>query len=227
MGKKAIDKDFEKFNPDSWCEAIIRKVSAYDPGQIVSYIKLSVDKDGDIVTHTSPNHISDNSSDFYFSGMSMNYGEKGLYRAQKNYLISGLPDWMWVKATPVSEKNLTEIKIFYQEMINIFAQQNLDKIWNITKPAWEEWAIAENSNSRIFFDSMGFKEKFDSGNYVVRVTPEWKNFRLVSYKGGRLFRLEEGSFGNSPIQLDNKITGKTATYNPYLSIVNGKVVIAR
>jgi hypothetical protein len=76
MGKKAIDKDFEKFNPDSWCEAIIRKASAHDQGQIVSYIKLSVDKNGDIVTHASPNSISNNSSDFDFLGMSKNYGKK-------------------------------------------------------------------------------------------------------------------------------------------------------
>ncbi|QTL40660.1 hypothetical protein HGO23_04595 [Xenorhabdus budapestensis] len=227
MGKKSIDKSFEKFNPDSWCEAIIRKASAHDQGQIISYIKLSVDKNGDIVTHTSPNNISNNSSDFDSSGMSKGHGEKGLYQAKRTFSINGLPDWIWTKARPVSEKDLPEIKAFYQEVINDFARKDLDKIWTITKPAWEEWAIADNSSSRVFFDSMGFKEKFDSGNYVTRITPEWKNFRLVSYKGGRIFRLEEGSFGNSPIQLDNKVTGKTAVYNPYLSIINGKVVISR
>ncbi|WP_047686148.1 MULTISPECIES: hypothetical protein [Xenorhabdus] len=227
MGKKSIDKSFEKFNPDSWCEAIIRKASAHDQGQIVSYIKLSVDKNGDIVTHTSPNNISNNFSDFDFSGMSKNHGEKGLYQAKRIFSINGLPDWIWTKSRPVSETDLPEIKAFYQEVINAFVRKDLDKIWSITKPAWEEWAIADNSSSRVFFDSMGFKEKFDSGNYVTRITPEWKNFRLVSYKGGRIFRLEEGSFGNSPIQLDNKVTGKTAVYNPYLSIIDGKVVISR
>ncbi len=227
MGKKAIDKDFEKFNPDSWCEAIIRKASSHDQGQIISYIKLSVDKNGDIVTHTSQNQISNNSSDFDFLGMSKNYGEKKLYQAKKDFSINGLPDWMWIKARPVSGNDLPEIKAFYQELINAFSRNDLNKIWNITEPAWEEWAIADNSNAKTFFDSMGFKEKFDSGDYATRTIPDWNKFRLVSYKEGRLFRLEEGALGRSPVLLDNKVTGDTATYSPYLSIINGKVVISR
>ncbi|PHM74056.1 hypothetical protein [Xenorhabdus kozodoii] len=227
MGKKAIDKDFKKFNPDSWCEAIIRKASAHDQGQIVSYIKLSVDNNGDIVTHSSPNHISDNSADFDFSGMSKTRGEKGLYQAKKTYSINGLPDWMWTKANPVSENDLPSIRVFYKEIIDTFSHNDLDKLWKMSKPAWEEWAIADNSNPRIFFNSMDFEEMLNSGDYTVRVNPEWENFRLVSYKGGRLFRLEKGAFGRSPILLDNKITGDTATYSPYLSIINGKVVISR
>ncbi|CDG22405.1 conserved protein of unknown function [Xenorhabdus poinarii G6] len=227
MGKKAIDRDFKKFNPDSWCEAIIRKASSHDQGQIISYIKLSVDKNGDVVTHTSPNHITDNSSDLDFSGMSKTRGEKGLYQAKKTYSINELPDWMWTKASPVSEKNLPSIKAFYQEVIDTFSQKDLDKLWKMSKSAWEEWAIADNSNPKIFFNSMDFEEMLNSDNYSVRVKPEWEKFRLVSYKNGRLFRLEKGAFGRSPILLDNKYTGDTATYSPYLSIINGKVVIAR
>jgi hypothetical protein len=154
-------------------------------------------------------------------------GKKKLYQAKKDFSINGLPDWMWIKARPVSGNDLPEIKEFYQELINAFSRNDLNKIWSITEPAWKEWAIADNSNAKTFFDSMGFKEKFDSGDYVTRTIPDWNKFRLVSYKEGRLFRLEEGALGRSPVLLDNKVTGDTATYSPYLSIINGKVVISR
>ncbi|CBJ92613.1 hypothetical protein XNC1_4591 [Xenorhabdus nematophila ATCC 19061] len=40
-------------------------------------------------------------------------------------------------------------------------------------------------------------------------------------------QLALGVYGGSPILVDNKITGKTFTFSPYLSIINGKVVISR
>ncbi|BET95851.1 hypothetical protein [Xenorhabdus taiwanensis] len=51
---------------------------------------------------------------------------------------------MWTKARPVTENDLPEIKNFYQEIINILAHKDLDKLWKMSKPAWEEWAIADN-----------------------------------------------------------------------------------
>ncbi|MDX7999394.1 hypothetical protein FE394_09305 [Xenorhabdus sp. Reich] len=223
FGRKHFDKKYtelDKFHPESWCDATLKKLSTHDQqGEIISRIKLVVDKDGRVVT--------DINSRFDFAGMSDSSGEKNLFKAKKTYSINGLPDWLWTKAQSVTEKDLPLIKSFYQEIINSFAQKDLDKIWKISQPAWEEWAIADNSNPKIFFNSMEFEEKIDSDKYTVRTEPEWNNFKLVSYKNGRLFRLEEGAYGRSPILFDNKVTGDTATYSPYLSIINGKVVIAR
>ncbi|MDC9604093.1 hypothetical protein [Xenorhabdus griffiniae] len=219
----------EELMPESRCEATLKKVSAYgENDDVISRIKLVVDKDGNPVTEESLKNISNEKAGFDFTGMSSLPLEKGLFSAKKIYSINGLPEWMWTKAQPVTEKDLPIIKSFYQEIILSFVQKDLDKIWRMSKPAWEEWAIADNSsNPRMFFDSMDFEEMLNSGDYTVRIKPEWKNFKLVSYKDGRLFRLEEGAFGRSPILLDNKITGDTATYSPYLSIINGKIVIAR
>ncbi|MDX7992312.1 hypothetical protein [Xenorhabdus littoralis] len=218
----------EELYPESWCEATLKKVSTYsEDGEIVSHIKLVVDKYGNPVTEEILKNISNEKAEFDFSGMSTAPTERSLFKAKKTYSINGLPDWMWTKAQPVTEKDLPLIRSFYQEIINYFAQKDLDKIWKISQPAWEEWAIADNSNPKIFFNSMEFEEKIDSDKYTVRTEPEWNNFKLISYKNGRLFRLEEGAYGRSPILFDNKVTGDTATYSPYLSIINGKVVIAR
>ncbi|MDX7999396.1 hypothetical protein FE394_09315 [Xenorhabdus sp. Reich] len=218
----------EELKSESRCEATLKKVSIYnEDGEIISQIKLVVDKDGNAVTEESRRNISDKKASYDSTGMSKIPAEEGLFSAKKTYTINGLPDWMWAKAQPVTEKHLPMIKTFYQEIINTFSQKDLDKIWKMSQPAWEEWAIADNSNPKIFFNSMEFEEKIDSDKYTVRTEPEWKKFRLVSYKNGRLFRLEAGAHGRSPILFDNKETGKTATYSPYLSIINGKVVIAR
>jgi hypothetical protein len=95
----------------------------------------------------------------------------------------------------------------------------------MSQPAWEEWAIADNSSAKIFFDSMDFEEDI-SDKSVIKV-PDWEKYRLISYKNGRLFRLEKGVFGSSPVIFHNKENGENTTYSPYLSIINGKVVISR
>ncbi|OTA14648.1 hypothetical protein Xbed_03660 [Xenorhabdus beddingii] len=214
-----------KFDPEAWCEATLKKVSVTGTNEIIGHIKLTVDKDGNTVT--SPNKIGNGKSEFEFSGMATNPEDDGLYKAQKRFSIRGLPDWMWTKAHPVTENDLPAIKNFYQDIINTLAHKDLDKLWKMSKPAWDEWAMAEDSNPRIFFNSMNFEELTDDKLYTIRIYPEWKKLKLVSYKSGRLFRLEEGAFGRSPILMDNKKTGDTATYSPYLSIIDGKVVIAR
>lgn len=218
----------EELMPESRCEATLKKVSAYgENDDVISRIKLVADKDGNPVTEESLKNIPNEKAGFDFTGMSTIPAEEGLFSAKKTYSIDGLPEWMWTKAQPVTEKDLPIIKSFYQEIIHSFAQKDLDKIWRMSKPAWEEWAIADNSNAKFFFHSMVFEDKIDSDKYIVRVDPEWKKFKLVSYRNGRLFRLEAGAHGRSPILFDNKITGDTATYSPYLSIINGKIVIAR
>ncbi|MBD2814992.1 hypothetical protein ID850_09480 [Xenorhabdus sp. Flor] len=72
---------------------------------------------------------------------------------------------------------------------------------------------------------MDFEENI-SDKFSVK-EPDWKNYKLISYKNGRLFRLERGALGSSPIIFHNKEKNKNYNYNPYLSIINGKVVIAR
>ncbi|REF26743.1 hypothetical protein BDD26_1427 [Xenorhabdus cabanillasii] len=222
MGRMPFDKDTKKFHKESWCEATIRKVSSHDEqGIIISHIKLTVDEHGNVTTKQSIN----TNEKFDYANMSTTKGEINLFAAQKNFSVNGLPNWMWTKATPVTENDLPAIKVVYQEISNAFSRHDLDKVWKMSQSAWEEWAIADNSSAKIFFDSMDFEENI-SDKFSVK-EPDWKNYKLISYKNGRLFRLERGVLGSSPIIFHNKEKNKNYNYNPYLSIINGKVVIAR
>ncbi|MBD2812824.1 hypothetical protein ID853_18590 [Xenorhabdus sp. Vera] len=222
MGRKSFDRDNDKFHKESWCEATIRKVTSYDEkGQIISNIKLTVDDNGNVTTKNSINP----KGKFDYANMSTKKGETNIFAAQKTFSVNNLPNWMWTKATPVTDNDLPAIKAMYQEISNAFSRRDLDKIWKMSQPAWEEWAIADNSSAKIFFDSMDFDEDIN-GNSVIK-EPDWDKYKLVSYKNGRLFRLEKGIFGSSPIIFHNKKNGRNTTYSPYLSVINGKVVISR
>ncbi|WP_323870014.1 hypothetical protein, partial [Xenorhabdus szentirmaii] len=164
MGRKSFDRDNDKFHKEAWCEATIKKVSSHDKqGEVISNIKLTVDDNGNVITKESINL----NEKFNYAKMSTKKGEKNIFVAQKTFSINGLPDWMWVKATPVTENNLPAIKAFYQEISNAFSHRDLDKVWKMSQPAWEEWAIADNSSAKIFFDSMDFKEDV-SNNTVIK-----------------------------------------------------------
>ncbi|PHM44952.1 hypothetical protein [Xenorhabdus miraniensis] len=222
MGRKSFDRDTEKFHKESWCEATIRRVTSHgDQGEIISNIKLTVDEHGNVITKNSINQ----NEKFDYANMSTKKGEKNLFSAQKTFSVNGLPNWMWTKATPVTENDLPSIKATYQEISNTFAHRDLDKIWKMSQSAWEEWAIADNSSAKIFFDSMDFDENVKD-EFVI-TDPDWNSYKLVSYKNGRLFRLESGVLGSSPIIFHNKENNEDTTYNPYLSVINGKIVIAR
>ncbi|MGJ0636204.1 hypothetical protein [Xenorhabdus bovienii] len=216
-----------KFDPEAQCEATLKKVSATGDSEVISHIKLAVDREGNTLTSESINQKGRTESEFEFKGMATEPDDVGFYRARKAFSLKGLPDWMWTKARPVTKNDLPAIKNFYQDIINTLAHKDLDKLWKMSKPAWDEWAMAEDSNPRIFFNSMSFDELTDSKKYTIRTLPKWQDFELVKYKGGRLFRLETGVFGRSPIIMDENGTDYISTYDPYLSIIDGKVVIAR
>ncbi|MBS9440339.1 hypothetical protein [Photorhabdus heterorhabditis] len=228
MGRKSFDRETKKFHPEAWCETTLTRASPYgDKDEIVSHIKLTVDDKGNVTTQESKSQLPNGKAGLDYAAMSKIEAEEGLFAAQKTFTLSGLPDWIWTTARPVSEKNDMEaIKNFYLEISNTLHQRDLNKLWKMSQPAWEEWAIAENSQPEIFFNSFGFKEKLENRNYVVRA-PDWSKYRLISYKQGRLFRLEFGVWGGSPIRMDNKKEDKYFEYNPYLSIINGKVMIVR
>ncbi|NHB93735.1 hypothetical protein [Photorhabdus cinerea] len=224
----SLDENSDTFSPDNECEATLTKASPYDDkDEVISHIKLTVDDKGNATTRESQSQLPNGKAGFDYAAMSKIEAEEGLFAAQKTFTLSGLPDWMWTTARPVSEKNDIEaIKNFYLEISNTLHQRDLNQLWKMSQLAWEEWAIGENSRPETFFNSFGFKEILDDKNYVVRA-PDWSRYKLVSYKEGRLFRLEEGALGSSPLVLDNKATNKNFEYNPYLSIINGKVMIAR
>lgn len=117
---------------------------------------------------------------------------------------------------------LATIKAFYEELHNAFRRQDLAKIRNMTGGAREMLATTQGGTPDSMWDSMDFKRYFDNGFKTVPVN--WDKYELHTYKDGRIFRYELGYDRVSPIELENR-DGDNFVYNPYLSVINGKVTV--
>ncbi|MBG3113655.1 hypothetical protein I4658_17570, partial [Proteus mirabilis] len=69
-----------------------------------------------------------------------------------------------------------------------------------------------------------FQERLEQG-YKPN-TINWDEYTFVTYNDNRVFRYEVGFSRLSPIELINS-EGRNYFYNPYLSIIDGKVTIVR
>ncbi|HDU8610602.1 TPA: hypothetical protein RG697_002217 [Morganella morganii] len=213
----------EPFSPDGSglttdmaCEVTVEKLYPGNKSEPVITAALMVNDDKQIMPVTP-----DDKSIVKF-GVTDRRFESGSTEVTKKFRAGGLPDWNWTTATPVTEQDIPKIKAFYEELHNAFRRQDLAKIRNMTGGAWEMLATTQGSTSDRMWDSMDFKRYFDNGFKTVPVN--WDKYELHTYKNGRIFRYELGYDRVSPIELENR-DGENFVYNPYLSVINGKVTV--
>ncbi|MEX5485167.1 hypothetical protein IC611_00900 [Proteus mirabilis] len=128
------------------------------------------------------------------------------------------------KSNSVTEDDIPKIRAFYTELRQAFIDKNLDKLKTMGKISWEEMAYADNGSPDIFWKSLNFQERLEQG---YRPNPiSWEKYILSTYLNHRIFRYEAGFERLSPIELVSP-EGKNYFYNPYLSIIDGKVTIVR
>ena len=210
----------EKLTPDMWCEVELKKLSANGDNTLISGLRLNGSSDGKMVVSDK---YQNNSEHIYFGGPSRK-SEFDVLEAKNQFNIQGLPQWQWEKATPVTEDDIPKIRAFYGELRQAFIDKNLDKLKTMGKISWEEMAYADNGSPDIFWKSLNFQERLEQG-YKPN-TINWDEYTFVTYNDNRVFRYEVGFSRLSPIELINS-EGRNYFYNPYLSIIDGKVTIVR
>ncbi|ENY2674941.1 TPA: hypothetical protein ACKRTJ_001342 [Proteus mirabilis] len=210
----------EKLTPDMWCEVELKKLSANGDTSLISGLRLNGNNDGKMVVSDK---YQNNSEQIYFGGPSRD-SEFDVLEGKNQFNIQGLPQWQWEKATPVTEDDIPKIRAFYAELRQAFIDKNLDKLKTMGKISWEEMAYADNGSPDIFWKSLNFQERLEQG---YRPNPiSWEKYILSTYLNHRIFRYEAGFERLSPIELVSP-EGKNYFYNPYLSIIDGKVTIVR
>ncbi|EJJ4226734.1 hypothetical protein NI420_004253 [Salmonella enterica] len=217
--------DNDTLYSDSECILVITR-DTIDSSQNVTTMKLSVDNNKKIIASLSSNYDG-LLNEGRISETQVPYNkEQNLYRISRNVNLGNLPEWAWVKATPVSDKDLPAIKDVYIDIWKAMHNRDINTLKEMTAISSKEMGLAEGVTADFIFNSYGLPDRLqDTKLSTVDLT--WKGQELISYCNGRMFRLAEGIYQNSALELKNRDGRVVYTYNPYLSIINGKIVIVR
>ena len=105
-------------------------------------------------------------------------------------------------------------------------KKDLTKMEELLKLSVDEEAENEGISSELFFETYEFENDFKRSKGTVKI--DFSKYSLKSYRGGRLLQLRDEN-DKSPLKLrkTESSTKSLISYNPYLSLINGKVVISR
>ncbi|GHZ35749.1 glycosyl hydrolase family 26 [Vibrio cholerae] len=146
--------------------------------------------------------------------------------------VKTIPRWRWVDATPIREDNPEQMKQLYRAYTNLLTLmekrdfEGLKMAWSLSN---REKAMAEAyySTPDEFFDAVGFESTFERyGDGEVRPRREWHEYKLKSYMGGRLVRLED-TRGHSPLRIGSTKNDLVYSPTPYFSMIDERVVVSR
>nr|WP_148493824.1 hypothetical protein [Providencia stuartii] len=206
-----------KLTSDMWCSAEVKRVNDQEPVMGVKLIvvdsKIQVDKD------FYPSPVT-----YFGDSPRANGAEKNMIEGTKTFNAQDLPDWNWTKARPVTEADIAQVKVFYESLQDAFAQQDLEKIYQMTQGMWDTLAQEQGSTSQAMWDSMNYKRFFKQGYKAIPFNLDGHMFS--TYMDGRIFRFEQGYGRVSPLEIENA-DGEIFTTTPYLSIIDGKVTIVK
>ncbi|AOR57563.1 IdsF [Pectobacterium parmentieri] len=215
-------KDPKTLYPDSSCQVIVTKDTETTSTEIANF-KLTVNEKGEITASDSATAAN---SSTVFEGYTKNEKDYGFYKVRGSLKAAGLPRWSWVNATPVTENDLQKIKVAYTDIWMMMKDRDIEGLKKITQISNQEMAFAEGSNTGMMFISTDFPQHVIDKQFTPAPI-EWNDYKLRTYRGGRLFRLGVGFFQISPLQFNDFHGEAVFSYNPYFSIIDGKVTLVR
>lgn len=149
--------------------------------------------------------------------------------ATRKINISDIPDWEWTKATTLSDSsNLRhELMSAYQDLLSDLNKNDLETIKRKYSIALEENVNLDPSSSKDeFFESIGIEDAMKEG--ALDLHPDWSKYNIYFYQKNRVFCLAmEESKRNSPIRFYDKNGDFVFAWNPFFSMINGKLVLVR
>jgi hypothetical protein len=211
---------------DSECEFTITR-DTIDSSENVTTIKLSVDDDKNIIAALSSNYDGFKHEGRMIEEQLPEDSRLYLHRFYRDIEFSGIKKWSWVDADrAVSEKDLPAIQDTYREIWQAIKNRDISQLKTMATISSQEMGDAEGISPDIVFESYDLPKNVLDAN-LMPVNLEWDKYKLTTYCGGRVFRLTSGIYQNSPLRLKDKKDKVVFSYDPYLSIINGKVVIVR
>lgn len=193
---------------------------------VLATFRLEVEKNKIISQTQYDSNRADVGNEANFEGYSSEKGDYGLFKIKRKLTLSGLPEWAWVGATPVTDNDLPAIKAAYESLWRMMSERDIAGLRNISRLSAEELSLAEGVSQEFMFRSNDLA-RYVEDNTLQPMPIDWKKYRLKTYRGGRLFRMTVGFFENSPLKMMNAEGKAVYAWAPYFSMINGEVVLVR
>ncbi|ROP56312.1 hypothetical protein EDF81_3867 [Enterobacter sp. BIGb0383] len=222
----ALDpEDKSTLYPDAKCELVIT-ADTENNSQQITRITLSVDKQGEIISSDSSNYNNTQKEPRIDETQLAEDQPLRLHRVGRDVNLTNIPTWSWVNATPVSEKAIPKIQEVYRVIWNTMKARNIDLMKEMATISSAEMAITEGMTPDDIFKSYGLPENVMNSE-LSPINFNLSDYKLMTYCNGRVFRLAQGIDQNSPLRLQDKDGEIVFAYNPYFSIIKGKIFIIR
>lgn len=150
---------------------------------------------------------------------------------ERQLYVKAIPEWTWMRATPFIENhdNMKKLRRAYAELIDLMKKKDykaLEAAWSLSS---REKALAEayQSTPEEFFKAVGIEQSMNDAEDVNVLDPRnWDQYKLKSFMGGKLVRLEDVR-GQSPLRVGSPSKDWMNSFTPYFSIIDGRLVISR
>ncbi|MFD1261670.1 hypothetical protein [Entomomonas asaccharolytica] len=221
MAPFSVNEGINKYEPNAYCQLTARKVNLHKEGKDeFELFKLigSVDKDLKPTGLTTADYEKNQVKEQAIAGTPF-------YQVSKTFQVSGLSEWKWVKATPFepTEVNMEKLRQAYLEVWNTINSGNEKKFLELSHISFSEKETATNYPGS-WYKSLDLDDDFK--NSIGAMPINWDDYKLIVLNKGRLVKLED-SKGFSPLGFKNQNGKRISTYNPYFSLIDGKMIITR
>src|SRR5699024_2845990 len=177
---------------------------------------LNINKDSGII----PDYIHEDYYNAYYYPKEM-----PLYEFKKTVTVSGLPQWVWVKAEQYKDtpEQRAKLQAAYQALWHDFNRKDVKAVKQKMKHSLYAFAYTTDSTEDEIFEDYGFIERMKVADSKMEPI-NWQAYEIKIMNKGRMVRFANKSNKKySPIIIteEDGISG----YSPVFSLVNGEFVI--
>ncbi|HIF9492747.1 TPA: hypothetical protein ACX6SP_001122 [Photobacterium damselae] len=212
--------DRKKMEQDAYCTLLIKEQVK---GDMINYASL---------VGNSLNGLASGKNSPHYDGLGQagkvteGYWEKidQMYKVERTFTVSGVQEWEWTKGSKITDSERNR-NLLYKKYVSLYKKlKNKDErsLMDFYHVALSESASNDNDTMEAEWKSLGISKMLNNGYEPTLV--DISKFNLVTYAGGKIFRLEN-EFGSSPIKME-KSKEKARTINPYFAYVDGEIIVA-
>jgi len=148
------------------------------------------------------------------------------YRVSQQFEVNDIPEWAWTKAVPfeATGENIAKLRQAYLEVWQAMQDKNISLFKEQNKISFHENEIASNYPDDEWYYSLDFDEDFEESGGMQPIN--WDSYKVIHFNKGRLVKLVDSN-GRSPLIMVDEQGNPISAFNPYFSLIDGKMIITR